>query len=145
MRKQTYPMLYWSYWDNITYEYSSQCYPNKSGTTLHKKITSVILAQSAQIYFRWKTGLMTCFLTGALSSNTLGSFYLMLAQQLIYGLCENNEQVPVLTGTLPINNYNPVSNNLDFIQFVTLVDSFNFIHRYLIQLSISEKEKTIVF
>ena len=21
MRKQTYPMLYWSYWDNITYEY----------------------------------------------------------------------------------------------------------------------------
>lgn len=80
-------MLFKQVWDNIAQEN----YFRNVGL----KCTDILSLENR---------LMTCLLTGALSSNILGSFYLMLAQQLIYGLCENNEQVPVLTGTLPINN-----------------------------------------
>ena len=68
-RKITYAMLSWSAWasiaknnylhnaDNVRPQ-SSQCFTNTAGTTLHKKITGAMLAQSAQIYFHRKTG---CF------------------------------------------------------------------------------------
>ena len=68
MRKVTYIMLYRPFCGNIIILFS-QCCPNTSETTLHKKITYTILIQRAQTCFRWKTGcsfkcLVACFLTG---------------------------------------------------------------------------------
>ena len=64
---------------------SSQCFPNTAETTLHKKITGAMLAQSAQIYFRRKTGCLRyvrwpVFKPGTTSSNNHGSFCSMLAR-----------------------------------------------------------------
>ena len=73
----------------------TQCYPSMCETTLHKKITCTMLAQSAQIYFsRYK------FYPITISRNNLRTFCLMLAWEFIYGLWDNNEQGPTLTRTI---------------------------------------------
>ena len=55
-----------------------------------------ILFQKNQLF---QIFLVTCFLTGYIITNQSWLFYLMLAQELIYGLQDNKEQGSALTET----------------------------------------------
>ena len=66
-----------------------KCYIDPSETTLHKRTTCTVLAQSAQD--KW---LVACFLTRYNILNNLGSPCSMLAWEFIYGFQVNNEQEP---------------------------------------------------
>ena len=83
---------------------SSQFCPSTSETILHKKATCTVLAQSRQTCFCTNPScsfecLVVCFLTGTTLPKNVDSFCSMLAWELIYGLRDNNEQGPTLTGT----------------------------------------------
>ena len=76
---------------------SSQFCPSTSETTLHKKATCTVLAQSRQTCFCTNPScsfecLVVCFLTGTTLPKNVDSFCSMLAWELIYGLRDNNEQ-----------------------------------------------------
>ena len=79
----------------------SQCYPNTSETSLHKKCW----LKARRYSFAGKPAVSNMsgrlFLTlGTISLNNLGSFYSMLAREFIYELRNNNEQGPTLTGII---------------------------------------------
>ena len=70
--------------------------------------------------------LVACFLTWcAISPNNLGSFCSVLAREFIYGLRDNNEQGPTLTGTCQCFHYGFINITGFYIKFKGIMNSKN--------------------